>query len=261
MSITLKQACVEINGKNLLNKVSVELNPSELVCIVGENGAGKTTLLNALAGAIELSSGELAIDSQPVNSYTPMQLAAIRAVLPQNSDLGFPLSAIEVVRMALSLAHYPSEKQQELLNQSLALFDAQHLAEQNFLTLSGGEKQRVQLARVIAQLSAHQSQAKKQFLLLDEPISALDLNQQYKTLASLKSLSQQGLGIMAIVHDLNLASMYSDRIIMLKNGAIYQQGSPLQTLTETNLEQAFAVNVNIHSHPDTQTPFIIPRAL
>ena len=258
MSLLLQDVSIRVGDKQLLSEVTLQCEPGSVLGIIGENGAGKSTLLNAMAGLSSPSSGHVSINGNTLHDESPASLAKVRAVLPQSSELSFPLAAVEVVRLALSLSSYPLHQQDGLLKHCLDRFDVLDLAERNYLTLSGGEKQRVQLARVTAQLLCHKH-TDTQFLLLDEPISALDLYQQYQTLDSIRELADSGIGIVTILHDLNLASLYCDRIAILKNGRLIANGQPDQVLTETTIQSAFKLDVRVEPHPDTHTPFLTPR--
>ena len=259
MSIRVKNLNVAVGDKRLLSDINVDCYEGKFVGVIGANGAGKSTLLNVMAGLSIPSSGSVSIDDNDIYKHSVDQLSKRRAVLPQHSDLSFPLNAIEVVRLAVSLSTLNVKQQNDLLIDCMWRFNTLHLAKQNYLTLSGGERQRVQLARVTAQLFANQAEHKHQYLLLDEPISALDLYQQYQTLEALKVLTKEGTGIIAVLHDLNLASLYCDHLIVLHNSRISTQGIPQEVINENNLKNAFNVDVWLQPHPDTQTPCITPR--
>jgi len=257
MSLSLDNVTVSVKTKQLLSGLSLSCEPGFVLGVVGENGAGKSTLLNIMSGLVRPNKGNVSINGADISNQSAASLATIRAVLPQSSDLSFPLAVIEVVRLALSVSRYPIQQQEALLRQCLDRFNVLELAERDYLTLSGGEKQRVQLARVTAQLMCHQ-QDSPQYLLLDEPISALDLYQQYQTLQNIRELTNQSIGIVAVLHDLNLASMYCDRIAILKDGKLVNEGLPTQVITPQSIKDAFHINVQVQAHPDTKTPYITP---
>ncbi len=259
MSLRIENLRVSVGNKCLLSDINIECQSDRFIGVIGANGAGKSTLLNVMAGLNAPSSGSVSIDDKDIFEYSASQLAKLRAVLPQHSDLSFPLNAIEVVRLALSLSSMNVSQQHDLLIDCMSRFNVLHLANQNYLTLSGGERQRVQLARVTAQLFSNQNHQEHQYLLLDEPISALDLYQQYQTLDALKLLAKEGVGVVAVLHDLNLASLYCDHLVVLKHGCISAQGSPKQVINENSLKSAFNIDVWLQAHPDTQAPFITPR--
>lgn len=261
MSLEMQSVSVYASGNRLLSNISLACPAGKVVGIIGENGAGKSTILNVLSGLTQADAGRVTLDGRLLSRFTPAELAALRAVLPQSSELSFPLDAIEVVRLALNMSSCTESKQEAVLNKCLQQFDVSHLAYRNYLNLSGGEKQRVHLARVMAQLICNQTQSHStsQYLLLDEPISALDLNQQFRTMKNIRQLSTQGIGVIAILHDINLASMFCDHLVVLKSGNLLTQGTPKDVVTEKNIESAFEIDVSITTHPDTHTPFLTPR--
>lgn len=263
MSIIANNLSVTIDGKKILDNLTFTCRSGEITAIVGENGAGKSTLINCLAG-VSTFEGELTLNGYPVHSLSLSELAQYRAVLPQNSSLSFPFSVHEVVRLALSLGALSHDDQALIINESLALVDATQFKNRNYLNLSGGEKQRVQLARVLAQLRAHSHQESR-FLFLDEPTSALDLKHQYSTLKMLRELctknTMRDIGSLVIVHDLNLASFYCDKILLLDGGRLITCDTPERVLKSNTIKQTFGIDVLINDHPDIAKPYVIPRFL
>ncbi|MBL4673306.1 MAG: heme ABC transporter ATP-binding protein [Arenicella sp.] len=266
MSIQATNLCVTINGRKILDDLSFACRAGEITAIVGENGAGKSTLLNCLAGVSEFT-GEITLNKYPIESLSLATLAKYRAVLPQNSSLNFPFSVDEVVRLAMSLGCLSQAEQEQIIVDSLALVDATQFIDRNYLHLSGGEKQRVQLARVLAQLRAHDHQENR-FVFLDEPTSALDLKHQHSTLKMLRELcapnSERGhrsknLGALVIVHDLNLASFYCDKILLLDGGRLIAHDTPEKILQHHIIKKSFGIDVIVGSHPDSNKPYLIPR--
>jgi iron complex transport system ATP-binding protein len=212
-------------------------------------------------------SGEVTINSHPIRSLSLAKLAQYRAVLPQNSSLNFPFSVHEVVRLAMSLGCLSQKEQEFIIADCLALVDAIQFIERDYLHLSGGEKQRVQLARVLAQLRAYSHQENR-FLFLDEPTSALDLKHQYSTLKMLRELctnnserddSASNIGVLVIVHDLNLASFYCDKILLLDGGRLIAHDASKKIFQRDIIKKSFGIDVFIESHPDTYKPYLIPK--
>ena len=265
VSFRLSNVSVKVGNKFLLKDIDFDLSGGTFLGILGENGAGKSTLLKVLAGATAADTGEISLLGKPLASYAIADLAKTRAVLPQETDIGFPLEAIEVARLANNYANISTDQEESILHDCLTLFNVEALAHRAYLSLSGGEKQRVQLARVVAQLRFHElrnkipNKSQQQFLLLDEPIAALDLHQQMRTLRTLKDLAEQGIGILMVVHDINLASLYCDQIVILKNGEVLANGHPSATLTEDTLLSAFNVHLQTSTHPDIARPALVPR--
>ena len=256
----LHQICVDAGDARLLHDLSLELPATRLCMVVGPNGAGKTTLLRTLGGDISPSEGTIHLDDQPLADWPIRDLALARGVLPQYSSLDFPFSALDVVLMG-RLPHASDEQtDREIALEMLRLCDCHHLTERAFPTLSGGEQQRVQTARVLAQVWNGAGSARR-FLLLDEPVSALDLSHQYRLLQLLRQLTrEEGLGTVCTLHNLNLAAQFADRCLILDNGRLIADGHPSEVLTVETLSNVFDLDFWIQRHPqDPAIPLIVPR--
>lgn len=240
-----------IDGKILLDELTLGLKPGELLVVVGSNGAGKSTLIKCLSGENTPDKGMVKLNDKPLHSIPLRQQAKLRAVLPQSSALNFPFKVDEVVKMGRSPhSGCGIETDRHIVNESLKMADASHLQHRIFTSLSGGEKQRVHLARVLAQIWSQQSDNTSRYLLLDEPTSALDLAHQHKTLMTVKNLAGSfGIGVLAVLHDLNLAAYYAHRIAILHNGKLLSQGTPEAVLTADYIYQAFGISVKVIDHP------------
>lgn len=256
---------VQLAGKTLLSDVSLNLRPSEVLAIVGPNGAGKSTFLKALSAELQPSEGTVWLNNKKLSQWSLREQAQYRAVLPQSSRLNFPFRVEEVVMMGRSPYRHSHTHQQNtaVVQQALALAQVEHLHGRLFTTLSGGEQQRVQLARVLAQLWQPDSLApvSPRYLLLDEPTSALDLTHQHHVLGLAQHLAQTWqLGVLAVLHDLNLAALYADRIAILKEGKLQTCGTPQAVLCPCQIRQAFAVEVEVMPHPlEDDNPLVIAR--
>lgn len=261
MSLSVNNLSVSFGNKNILDKLSFSCESGEITAIVGENGAGKSTLMNCLSGSLDYD-GSVHLNGRSVKDTSLSEQAHYRAVLPQHSTLNFPLDVREIVRLALTLSTLNTEDQDAIIYDSLVLVDAVRFIDRPYLKLSGGEKQRVQLARVLAQLRAYDHEEGR-FLLLDEPTSALDLKHQYATLKMLRQLcnakSSRDIGALIILHDLNLASLYCDKVLMLKGGSLVKHDVPNVVFEGHSINDAFGIDVFIDAHPDTDQPFLIPR--
>ena len=234
---------VRARTKSLLRDVSLRVAPGEFVAIIGPNGAGKSTLLNALAGDRSLSSGEILLDGRALTHWSKLELARRRAVLPQHSAVAFDFTGLQIAMLGLlAFRATLSERQmQAVAEKALAETEALAFADRPYTVLSGGERQRVQLARVLAQCDA--DPAATPFLLLDEPITGLDLSHQHAALASARRRVDRGLGVLAVLHDLNMAARYADRVGIVENGRVTNLGPTRQTLNPERLSAVFATPI------------------
>ncbi len=244
--------------KKILEHINFEVNPGEIVAIIGENGAGKSTLFRHLTGEIKNTNAKIFFLNKEISQYKTNALALNRSVLEQSNELDFALKVRDVV----ALGRIPSESIDSLkesmkyTDDALLEFDLENLSERNFLSLSGGEKQRVHLARVLCQLYPHFS---NKVILLDEPDNSLDISHVYQMMNKLALLKEKKLGIVVILHDLNLVAQYADRIYLLKGGKVLQEGSVKEVMKEEYLTEAFNHSFIIHEHPLRGCPLIISK--
>ena len=218
--------------------------------MLGPNGAGKTTLLKLLCGDLRPSSGEVLLNQRRLRNWSRLDVARQRAVLPQHSSLSFPFEVRQVVEMGCS-AHRrcTPEKDAEIVDNAMRAADVIHFAERDFLALSGGERQRVHLARVLAQIWGDGSGGPR-YLLLDEPTSALDLAHKHQVLTIARDMAKSAnIGVLAILHDLNLASVYADRLAVMQQGRLVACGETDLVLDAATLTSVFGVPMHVASHP------------
>ncbi|MDG1482803.1 MAG: heme ABC transporter ATP-binding protein [Myxococcota bacterium] len=237
---------VRIGQRALLEDIDIAITPGEVLGILGPNGAGKSTLLRCLSGTRRPTTGRVTLDDTPIQAISPRDLARRRAVLSQHVDLRFPFTALEVV--ALGRAPHGSRGARRIALAALEQVGAASLAGQRWPSLSGGEKQRVQLARALVQIREVEPGISR-YLLLDEPTASLDLRHQHSTLSLARRLSREGVGVGVILHDLNLAMTYTDRLLLLRSGQSIAQGSTAEILDAERIEQAFSLPVQILPHP------------
>ncbi len=242
----------------LVDHVSVAVAPGEVVAVLGENGAGKSTLLKLLAGELAPHAGTLTLDVTPLTQFSPAALARRCAVLPQDSRVAFGYSALEIVLLGrYPWTHgAPGAADVAATRDMLARVDAAHLESRLVTTLSGGERARVQLARALAQLVGATPDAR--FLLLDEPTASLDLAHQHLALRLARGFAHEHrVGVLAVLHDLNLAAQYADRVLLLKQGRVVADGVPDEVLSEALVSFAFSVRAMVIPHPVSGRPLVV----
>jgi iron complex transport system ATP-binding protein len=250
---------VRAGWRRLLEDIELSLAAGDCIAVLGENGAGKSTLLRALAGerlrpALAVT-GSVALNGRPIHAYDPPALARLRAVLPQHTETAFAFTALEIAALG-RFAFGASAADRAIARQALALADAAHLAERELPTLSGGERARVQLAAALAQLWERECDAPR-YLLLDEPTAALDLAHQHHLLATVRAFAaERGIGVLAILHDLNLAAQYASHVVVLRDGRLIAQGCPRRVLTPALIDEGFAVAARVLRHPLKPAPLI-----
>lgn len=247
---------VQRGSCTVLVGIELDLRPGEVLGVLGPNGAGKSTLLGALSGELPPAQGEVWLDQRPLHDWPDRQRAQRLAVLAQSSTLNFAFRVDEVVAMG-RLPHASGRlRDGQIVQQALQAADALHLAERSYLALSGGERQRVHLARVLAQLWPG---GEGQILLLDEPTSMLDPLHQHTTLQATRAFAEQGAAVLVILHDLNLAARYCDRLLLLDRGRPQALGSPEQVLRAEPLQAVFGLEVLVQRHPERGHPLIVAR--
>ncbi|MBO1518925.1 heme ABC transporter ATP-binding protein [Oceanisphaera pacifica] len=243
--LDIQQLSLTINRNSLLSDINLQLVAGQVTALIGANGAGKSTLFKCIAGEHN-PSGTLKVFGRPREQWSRQALARQLAVLPQQSALQFPFLAREVVSLG-RIPHQSCERDNlPIIQQAMEQAKVWHLRDAPYPRLSGGEKQRVHFARILAQLAG---EPRPRILLLDEPTSALDLGQQHQLLGEAQQLAAQGCAVLIIVHDLNLAARYADQLVLLDKGHIVSLGSPEQVLTPINVEQYFGYRAQLMQSP------------
>lgn len=242
-----------INGRRLTHNVSLNLPGGEIVAILGPNGAGKSTLLRQLTGYLQPDSGHCTLFGRPLSAWPTAELARTRAVMRQNCHMAFPFSVQEVVRMGRH--PHRSRNPRDETEHIMALCGCRELASRDYRHLSGGEQQRVQLARLLVQLWEPEPSPK--WLFLDEPTSALDIHHQQHLFRLLRQLVHtRQFNVCCVLHDLNLAARYADRIILLEQGRVVDNGTPQAVLTEPALKHLYQADIRVARAADN-APYIM----
>lgn len=246
-----KHLYVKIKDQYLLQDLSLQVSPGELVAVVGANGAGKSTLLKALSGECRPSGGEVSINGERLRQFNTWQMARMRGVLSQSVHLAFSMTAIETVLLGRFSYHQEESPAQSAQIAEWALQQVQMaaFAHRDVSTLSGGEQQRVHLARILAQIYEPQARNPK-YLLLDEPVSSLDIARQHDVLALAQQLTRRHqLGCLLVIHDMNLAAQYADRVVMLKQGRALRTGTPAEVFRPAFISEVFDIAAFVQQHP------------
>nr|WP_320136183.1 heme ABC transporter ATP-binding protein [uncultured Amphritea sp.] len=230
--------CLKRSAKTLLEDISLELRPGEITVLLGPNGAGKSTLLGLLSGLQSADSGAVSLNEQLVSEIDPQLRARFMAMYTQQQPLNFPFRVEEVVALGCYPLMLPSDLTAARVSDCLAQFELQSLALRDYTSLSGGEQQRVQVARVLAQVGEE-----CQVLLLDEPVSEMDLKYQQLLLQRVRAVAQRGVAVCCVLHDLNLAAQLADQVVLLQQGRMFGVGSVAKVMTATNLSQLYGAAV------------------
>nr|WP_258527917.1 heme ABC transporter ATP-binding protein [Streptomyces sp. NBRC 110611] len=244
---------VRLGGRTVLRGVDLTARAGEVLALVGPNGAGKSTLLAALAADLPAIAGTVRVGGLPAGDWSAAELALRRAVLPQSATLSFPFTVAEVVGMGRApWAGTPAaDTDDAAVTEAMAATEVAGFAGRPFAALSGGERARVALARVLAQRAP--------LLLLDEPTAALDLRHQELVLGICRERAATGDAVVVVLHDLGLAAAYADRVAVLHDGLIAAQGAPGSVFTAELLSRVYRQPVEVIGHPESGIPLVLPR--
>ena len=253
---------VTIDGNTLLSDVSVQVRPGEVMAVLGPNGAGKSTLLKVLSGDLSPDAGTVVMGGQPLDSWKKADSARIRSVLMQQSTLSFAFRVIEVALMGRSPHNNGPEtaRDYEIAREALDESGVDHLEQRLYTTLSGGESQRVHLARVLAQIW-ESTDGGPRYLLLDEPTSSLDLAHQHHILSVARAFADREVGVLVVLHDLNLAAQYADTALLLDRGREIATGIPSDVLQDHIVEEVYGIPITVIPHPHKPCPLIVPEVV
>ncbi|WP_415326513.1 heme ABC transporter ATP-binding protein [Chryseobacterium sp. MMS23-Vi53] len=240
---------------HILDGVDVHLNYGEFLAIVGPNGAGKSSLLSVLANEVK-SKQQILFKDKNINEWNIQELSKHKAKFSQHNSNDIPLEVKDVVMMGRYpyFDAQPRQEDHEAMNNMMYETDVYHLKDREYNTLSGGEKQRVHLSRVMAQL---QNEITHKLMFLDEPLNNLDIKHQYKALEIIKNFTKKANSAVVVLHDLNLAAQYADKILLMKSGRAAAYGTPDEVFTAENISQAYNFPCTICPHPITSNPMII----
>ena len=243
--LNVKNINVDYGRRRILHDVSFAAQPGEVTCVIGPNGSGKSTLLKAISG-LNPYKGSITLNGQELSSIAADRLAGMRGVLPQSSNLSFPLTVFEIVRLgALSGLQGDPQRMNSTIDEALSGLGLAGFGPRLYQELSGGEQQRVQLARVLCQIGTATRKGQPNFLLLDEPTSSLDMRHQLTVMNAARNFAARGGSVIAIMHDLNLAASYADHMVLIENGRVVSEGPPASVLNEPDLRRVYDVPLEV----------------
>lgn len=254
-AIKVKNLSWSYGDEMVLKNIDLTVERGKFYSIIGPNGSGKTTLFKLISNALESKVGSIYLNDRDLKKYSNRELARLVSTVPQNTAVEFDFSVQDIVMMGRApyLRRFQSESENDLkiVEKAMEMVDIVCLREKQINGISGGERQRAIIARAIAQST--------EIMLLDEPISHIDLRYQIELLDTVKRLNREkGITVVAILHDLNLAAEYSDKLFLINKGEIVAKGKPEEVLTESNIEEVYGLKVNLVENPETKKPYIIP---
>ena len=248
--LKLQEIQYNISGKQILSNVNIDFAPGQLHMILGPNGSGKTSLMKIASGQIENFQGHVSYDNLSIKEITTATLATYRSYLSQQNNIPFPIKVNELIQMG-RYPHYEyqaTKKDYEIIHAIIEKLEIKHLQNRDFNTLSGGEQQRVQFARVLAQVW-EQTPGKNRYLFLDEPLNNLDIQYQKYLLQTIQQFISYDMVLIMVVHDINWAVAYADKVYLIKEGNLIAQGNPIEIITPSLISEVFNINSQLINVP------------
>lgn len=251
MSIKAKSIFWEVDNKRIIKDISLEISLGEVVSIIGPNGAGKSSFLNVLSGDIKPTSGSVSFDEINLKDISIQERSFMRSVMSQSQQIVYDFSVKEIIEMGWldrGIASY-SGNFKEAVMKVASECSVHDLLEQKFNTLSGGEQRRVHFARTLIQLWRPSNSRDPRYMFLDEPTANLDILHEQNLMKLVRSKAMEGIGILLILHDLNLAAKYSDKLVIFKNGSLIKSGSPEEVLQSKVLTEVYGLDMEVAQDP------------
>ena len=251
MSIKAKSIFWEVDNKRIIEDISLEISLGEVVSIIGPNGAGKSSFLNVLSGDIKPTSGSVSFDETNLKDISIQERSFMRSVMSQSQQIVYDFSVKEIIEMGWldrGIASY-SGNFKEAVMKVASECSVHNLLEQKFNTLSGGEQRRVHFARTLIQLWRPSNSHDPRYMFLDEPTANLDILHEQNLMKLVRSKAMEGIGILLILHDLNLAAKYSDKLVIFKNGSLIKSGSPEEVLQSKVLTEVYGLDMEVAKDP------------
>lgn len=251
MSVRCESIDINLNKREILKNISIEVKEKEILSIIGPNGAGKSTLLRSLAGDINPTNGNIFYDEININQIDIQERAFTRSVMSQLQPIAFDFSVKEIVEMGWidrGESKY-ADQFDDAVKEVILKCGVKDLIDRNFNNLSGGEQRRIHFARTLLQLWRPSNSSDPKYLFLDEPTANLDLTYEIKLLNIVKDVAQEGAGVILVLHDLNLAAKFSDKVAILKGGLLIDIGLPKDILKSTLLSDIYEIKVEVKNDP------------
>ena len=251
--IRVSDVTITYDGIVALNRLSLDIVEGQFVGLIGPNGCGKSTLIRAMSGILSPDEGEVELENSPLASMSRKQVARTVAVVPQESHFFLDFSCLDIVLMGRNpyLRRFQSETEEDyrVAMDAMEVTDTAHLKDRGVNEVSGGEKQRVIMARALAQ--------KPKLLLLDEPTAHLDIDHEVEVFDLLKRLNREGLTILVVSHDVNVAAEYCERIVLMVDGKIAAEGVPEDVITYEKLHRVYGARIVVGKNPETGAPHVL----
>ncbi|MDR0977447.1 MAG: ABC transporter ATP-binding protein [Endomicrobium sp.] len=253
--IQIKNICADYYGHEILKNISFDIKCKDFFGIIGKNGAGKSTLLKIFSNLLKHYRGNVFINSRNLKSFKPKEIARVLAFLPQCFNMNMPFSVYEFIMFArfpyMNIFKFPSLNDYRVINKVMEFLNITDLSKRKITALSGGEKQKVLIAQVLAQ--------ETDILILDEPTSHLDIGSQNNILKLLKNLNEKyGKTIIVTMHDLNAAGEFCNRLLLLEGGSVCRCGTPEEVLNYKDIERVYNTTVIVKTNPISKRPYVIP---
>lgn len=252
MTIRAEDVSVVLGGTRIVEHANLSVEPGEFVALLGPNGAGKSTLLRALGGELKVAAGKVFLDEVELDQLSVARQAERRAVLSQAHSVVFDFSVDEILRMGWTLGErFSIDDRESALNDVAMECDLEAMRSRRFNSLSGGEQRRVQFARALLQIWRPDDRETR-YLLLDEPTASLDLSHELLVLRRARLRAGANVGVLAVLHDLNLAARFADRIALMQTGEIVATGTPREVLQEDLLSRVYQTDIVVEDHAQLQ---------
>lgn len=251
MTIEVDNITIALGGRPVVRDLSFRAEPGKLTAVIGPNGSGKTTTMKAMSGERKFD-GAIRFNGQDLRALSARQLALSRAVLAQTVSLGFPFLVREVLEMGIVAGDtHDAEQAGRVMARALDAVDLKGFETRVATHLSGGEQARLHMARVLCQIPDAISDGQPHWLFLDEPVASLDIKHQLAIMRLARDFAARGGGVIAVMHDLNLTSMFADHVVMLKGGRLHAAGAPEDVFTEQSLEAVYGCRLTVMREPET----------